>query len=198
MKQLNKVLLTGLLALMAGGVIASGNLKVNILERNVGEAVVEVSNIIESQFEMEVRNENDNIIYYKKIQEPSKRLVNTYDFSKLSDGEYTFTVMLKKEMNRTTLAVKNGDVKVVHQTHELDPYFALNKDRLDISYLNHEKGEVWLFLYDYQSGEVIHRDKLGPDFAVNHALDLTQLKNGSYSAELVSNGISHEYDLFLD
>ncbi|HYQ58876.1 MAG TPA: hypothetical protein VEP89_16155 [Draconibacterium sp.] len=110
MKQLNNVLLTGILAFIAGAVIASGNLKVNISEGNVGEAVVEVSNVIESHFEMEVRNENDNIIYYKRVQEPSTTVVNTYDFSALSNGEYTFTVSLDKEMNKTTLEVKNGDV----------------------------------------------------------------------------------------
>ncbi|HYQ58875.1 MAG TPA: hypothetical protein VEP89_16150 [Draconibacterium sp.] len=87
---------------------------------------------------------------------------------------------------------------MVRQAHELEPYFALNNDRLDISYLNYEKSDVWLFFYDYQTGEVLHTDKLGPDFAVNHALDLSILEAGSYGAELVSDGISHEYDLLLD
>ncbi len=198
MKQLNKVLFTVALALIAGAAMATGNLKVNVTEGEGAEAHVRVTNAVESQFEMEIRNMNNDIVYYKQIQQPLKLVLNTYDFSKLSNGEYTFTVKLDNEMNRTILAVKNGDVKVVDQVQQVDPYFGFNNDQLSISYLNHATGDVKLYLYDTQSNRLVHEDDLGSSFALNHALDLSKLKNGNYEAVLVSENGIYEYDITLN
>lgn len=198
MKQLNKVLLTIALALSAGAVMATGNLSVNISEGEGAEAHVRVSNAVESQFEMEIRNENNDIIYYKQIQQPLKLVLNTFDFSKLSNGEYTFLVKLDNEQNVTTLAVKNGDVKVVDQVKQVDPYFGLFNDQLNISYLNHGAGDVKLYLYDEKTKNLVHEDILGSEFAVHHAVNLSKLNNGSYEAVLVSNNGIYEYEITLN
>ncbi|WP_163324958.1 hypothetical protein [Draconibacterium mangrovi] len=198
MKRLNKVLLTLALALSAGAVMATGNLSVSISEGEGAEAHVRVTNAVESQFEMEIRNRNNDIIYYKQIQQPLKLVLNTYDFSKLSDGEYTFLVKLDNEQNMTTLAVKDGDVKVVDQVKQVDPYFGLFNDRLNISYLNHGAGDVKLYLYDEKNNSLVHEDVLGSEFALHHAIDLSKLNNGSYEAVLVSNNGTYEYEITLN
>lgn len=198
MKRLNKVLLTVALALFAGAAMATGNLSVNISEGEGAEAHVRVTNAVESQFEMEIRNMNNDIVYYKQIQQPLKLVLNTYDFSKLSDGEYTFTVKLDNEMNRSVLAVKDGDVKVVDQTKQVDPYFGMNNNQLNISYLNHAANDVMLYLYDGKTNRLIHEDDLGEEFAVNHAIDLSKLDSGSYEAVLVSDNGVYAYEITLN
>nr|WP_321358707.1 hypothetical protein [uncultured Draconibacterium sp.] len=198
MKRLNKILLTVALALSAGAVMATGNLSVNISEGEGAEAHVRVTNAVESQFEMEIRNTNNDIIYYKQIQQPLKLVLNTFDFSQLSNGEYTLSVKLDNEQNVTTLAVKDGDVKVVDQMKQVDPYFGMNNDQLNISYLNHAAGDVKLYLYDERNNKLVHEDELGSEFAVNHAIDLSKLDNGSYEAVLVSNNGTYEYEITLN
>lgn len=198
MKRLNKVILTIALALSAGVVMASGNLSVSVSEGEGAEAHVRVSNVVESQFEMEIRNENNNIVYYKQIQHPAKLVLNTYDFSKLSNGEYTLSVKLDNEHNMTTLAVKDGDVKVVNQVKQVDPYFGLFNDQLNISYLNHGAGDVKLYLYDEKNNNLVHEDELGSEFTVHHAIDLSKLTDGSYEAVLVSNNGIYEYEITLN
>lgn len=178
--------------------MATGNLSVNISEGEGAEAHVRVSNAVESQFEMEIRNENNDIIYYKQIQQPLKLVLNTFDFSKLSNGEYTFSVKLDNEQNVTTLAVKNGDVKVVDQVKQVDPFFGLNNDQLHISYLNHGAGDVKLFLYDEKTNNLVHEDELGSEFAVHHAIDLSKLGNGNYEAVLISSNGIYEYEITLN
>lgn len=198
MKRLNKILLTVALALSAGAVMATGNLSVNISEGEGAEAHVRVTNAVESQFEMEIRNTNNDIIYYKQIQQPLKLVLNTFDFSQLSNGEYTLSVKLDNEQNVTTLAVKDGDVKVVDQMKQVDPYFGMNNDQLNISYLNHAAGDVKLYLYDERNNKLVHEDELGSEFAVNHAIDLSKLDDGSYEAVLVSNNGTYEYEITLN
>ena len=198
MKRLNKVLLTAALALIAGATLATGNLKVNISEGEGAEAHVRVTNAVESQFEMEIRNMNNDIIYYKQIQQPLKMVLNTYDFSKLRNGEYTFTVKLDEEKNTTVLSVNKGDVEVIDQTKQVRPYFGLNNDQLNITYLNFATGDVKLYLYDESNDNLIHEDMLGSEFALNHAIDLSKLNNGSYEAVLVSDNGIYEYQINLN
>ncbi|WP_319272042.1 hypothetical protein [uncultured Draconibacterium sp.] len=198
MKRLNKVLFTVALVLFAGAAMATGNLSVNISEGEGAEAHVRVTNAVESQFEMEIRNMNNDIVYYKQIQQPLKLVLNTFDFSALSNGEYTFTVKLDKEMNRSVLAVKDGDVKVLDQTKQVDPYFGFNNEQLKISYLNHAANDVVLYVYDAKTNRLIHEDDLGSGFAVNHAIDLSKLNKGSYEAVLVSSNGTYEYDITLN
>jgi len=95
MKRLNKIVLTVALAFTAGAVMATGNLKVNISEGEGAESHVCVSNSVESQFEMEIRNGNNDIVYYKQIQQPLKLVQNTFDFSALSNsGAYDYEIVL--------------------------------------------------------------------------------------------------------
>ncbi|MDX8338208.1 hypothetical protein SLH46_03365 [Draconibacterium sp. IB214405] len=197
MKQLNKVLFTVALVIMAGAVMATGNLNVKVTAGEGAEAHVRVTNAVEAQFEMEIRNSSNDIVYYKQIQQPLKVVLNTYDFSRLSNGEYLLTVKLDNERNTTTLAVENGDVKVVDQVKQVDPYFGYSNDKLQISYLNHAAGDVKLYVFDEQSNRLIHEDELGSAFAVNHAVDLSKLKKGSYEAVLVSDNGVYEYGIAL-
>ena len=44
---------------------------------------------------MEIRNGNNDIIYYKQIQQPLKLVLNTFDFSALSNsGTYDYEIVL--------------------------------------------------------------------------------------------------------
>ena len=198
MKRLNKVLLTIALALGAGAVMATGNLSVNISEGEGAEAHVRVTNAVESQFEMEIRNGNNDIIYYNQIQQPLKLVLNTFDFSRLNNGEYTLSVKLDNEQNVTTLAVKGDKVEVIDQVKQVDPYFGLSNEQLNISYLNHGAGDVKLFLYDENNNKMVHEDELGSEFAVHHAIDLSELNNGNYEAVLISNNGTYEYKITLN
>nr|WP_319998046.1 hypothetical protein [uncultured Draconibacterium sp.] len=95
MKRLNKIVLTIALAFTAGAVMATGNLKVSISKGEGVETHVRVSNSVESQFEMEIRNGNNDIIYYKQIPQPLKLVLNTFDFLALSNrGTYDYEIVL--------------------------------------------------------------------------------------------------------
>jgi hypothetical protein len=197
MKKLNNVLTTVALIFISGAAIATGNLKVNIVQSAYDEAVVKISNAVESQFEVEIRNINNDIVYYKQTQRPSKNLTQTFDFSRLRDGEYTLEVRLDKEQNLSAFNIKSGKVTVTEQDREVQPYFAFKNERLDISYLNHEKDEVMLYVYDNKKGELLQEIVLGNEFALHSAVDFSKLNKGSYDAVLVSDTNIYEYNVLL-
>lgn len=197
MKKLNNVLATVALILISGAAMATGNLKVNIVQSAYDEAVVKISNAVESQFEVEIRNINNDIVYYKQTQRPSKNLTQTFDFSRLRDGEYTLEVRLDKEQNLSVINIKSGKVTVTDQDREVQPYFAFKNERLDISYLNHEKDEVMLYVYDNKQGELLQEIALGKEFALHRAVDFSKLNKGSYDAVLVCDDNVYEYNVLL-
>ncbi|WP_346855577.1 hypothetical protein [uncultured Draconibacterium sp.] len=197
MKKLNNVLTAVALILISGAAMATGNLKVNIEQSAYDEAVVKISNVVESQFEVEIRNVNNDIVYYKQTQRPSKNLTQTFDFSRLRDGDYTLEVRLDNEQNLSVINIRSGKVTVTDQDKEVQPYFAFKNDRLDISYLNHEKDEVMLYVYDNKMGKLLQEIALGTDFALHSAVDFSKLNKGSYDAVLVSDDNVYEYNVLL-
>ncbi len=197
MKKLSNVLAVAVLVLFSGVAMASGNLKVNIEQGASDEAVVRISNVVASQFEIEIRNMNNDIVYYKQNSNPSQNVSKTFDFSRLRDGEYALEVRLDKETNQSILQVDNGKVLLVEQNKEVQPFFALKNNRLEISYLNYEKDDVMFYVYDNRTRQLLHEAKLGSEFALHNAVDFSKLNNGSYDAVLVSANHVYEYNVML-
>lgn len=198
MKQLMKTTLIALLIFASGVVMANGNLKVSIVQGAIDEAVVNISNAVNSVFEIQVNDENGNVIFYKITQHPSTNYSNVYDFSRLDDGLYSFMVNIDNEQSTSTLKVSNGNLNVIEQNKEVDPFFALNNDRLEIAYLNFDQRDIKLYVYESGSNRLLHEEELGKKFVLNHALDLSKLRSGAYDAVLVSNLATHQYDFKID
>ncbi|WP_340111575.1 hypothetical protein [Maribellus mangrovi] len=198
MKHLAKLLFVAALIFTSGLAMANGNLKVSIVQEEANEAIVKISNAVNSVYEIEVKNASGNILYYKQTQRPSKTYSSVYDLTGLYDGKYTFTVNVANETSTSMVNVTNGKVEVIDYNKELDPYFALNNNYLKISYLNFNKSDIVLYVYDDSSKRMLYEEDLGTEFAMNHAVNLSKLKSGSYSAMLVSNQGTHEYDIYID
>jgi len=64
---------------------------------------------------------------------------------------------------------------------------------LKCSYLNFEKDNVTLTFY--KNDEQIYSKKIGRDFNIQQALDLTKLDKGIYQAVLYAGGKQFEYPL---
>jgi hypothetical protein len=195
MKQLTKTLAFFALVFISGTVLASGNLNVSIVQGANNEAIIRISNAVDSKYKIEIQNDAGDVIYYKETKSPSKTYQNVYDFSKLDDGNYTFTVKLNKEFSQTDLRIDNGKVKVMEQDKELDPFFAYQNDILKLSYLNYDLGDVKMYIYEQGSNNLVYEVDLGSDFALHHALDFSKLRTGKYDAVLVGDLKSYEYEL---
>ena len=198
MKQLTKIFLIAGLLFTSAAVMASGNLKVSIVQGAADEAIVKINNAVNSLYKIEVQNANGDIVFYKETNYPSKNYSNVYDFSRLSDGIYSFKVDINKETSISRLKVSHGKVKLVEQKKEVEPFFAMKNDRLEITYLNFDRDDIKLYVYEQGSNRPLHEEDLGSGFALNHALDFSKLEAGYYDAILVSNHAVHEYNIKVD
>jgi len=198
MKQLTKTLAILALVFISGTALASGNLSVSVVQGANDEAIVRISNAVNTVYEIEIQDKAGDLLYYKQTNSPAKTYQNIYDFSRLDDGNYIFTVKLDKEFNQTFLNVENGKVEVIEQDKELDPFFAYNNDILKLTYLNYDLGDVQLYVYEKGTNKLVYDEDLGSDFALHHALDFSKLQSGSYDAVVAGDHSTYQYELEVD
>jgi hypothetical protein len=189
-----KTILTGLaLVLTTSAVWATGNMKVNIVPAENEKAVVQILNVAESNYEIELRNEKGDLVFYKKTDAPSTNYARHYDFSMLDDGKYSLTVKGDNEKMENSLKIDKGTVEVLNQRKEVAPFFTVRDNRLEVSYLNFELENLKVMLYD--NNTLLFERNLEPEFAVNYGLDLSNLQSGKYDAVLVAKNSTFEYQI---
>ena len=193
MKNLKTVIAVMALIILSGAVYASGNLRVNIFGGETEKALVNITNASQSQYEIEIKNDVGDMVFYKMTKSPEKEYTKLYDLSDLDDGRYYFTVKLESEEVTNILEIERGEVKILNKEKEVEPYFIFKNDRLDLSYLNHDLENVTLYLYDTKDYSLLYEKDLGNDFALHHAIDLSKLRSGLYEAMVVNDYHIHEF-----
>lgn len=193
MKNLKSILGGAALFLISGAVLATGNMKVNVVPAGKDISVVKILNVEESNYEIELKNERGDLVFYKKTDSPSKTYAKQYDFSMLDDGNYNLTVKGTNEKMENTLKINKSGVEVIKQRKEVEPYFTVNGNRLELSWLNFEMENLKVFIYNNNTR--VFEKELNPEFAINYAVDFSKLKSGKYDAVLVSGNSIFEYQL---
>lgn len=193
MKNLKSLLLGAALVLVSGAVLATGNMKVNIVPMEKDRTVVQILNVTESNYEIELTNQSGDLVFYKKTDVPTAMYANHYDFSMLNDGNYNLTVKTNNEKLENSLKVTNGQVENIDQKRIAAPYFTVRDNRLELSYLNFGLENLKVMVYD--NNTLLFEKKLKPEFAVNYGLDISNLKNGKYDAVLVAKNGTFEYQI---
>lgn len=193
MKNLKTILTIVALVFISGAILAIGNLKVHIVPAGEDKSMVHILNSSESKYEIELRNEQGDVVFYKKTDAPSATYAKKYNFTMLRDGDYSLTVNTANEKLENTLKIDNGEVKAIHKKREVDPFFTVRDNRLELSYLNYGLKNVKIRVYDNK--DLLFEKELEPDFSVNYGLDISNLKSGKYDAVLTSGNNMYEYKI---
>ncbi|MGM0620802.1 MAG: hypothetical protein ACQETJ_07150 [Bacteroidota bacterium] len=189
-----KTILTGIaLIFISVAVLATGNLKVNILPAGKDKSMVQILNVEKSNYEIELRNERGDVVFYKQTDAPASTYIKHYNFAMLKDGNYSLTVKTNDEKLENALKLNNGQVESMNQKREAAPYFTVNDNRLELSYLNFGLENLRVMVYD--NNTLLYEKELNPEFTVNYGLDLSNLKSGKYDAVLTAGNSSYEYQI---
>lgn len=180
----------------ATSVMATGNLKMNISTGDTEEAVVEISNLKTSVFQIDVKDEYGDVIFYKKTKVPSTNYKRIYDFSRLEDGTYSMTVKIDRELTQKRFDIRNGKVNVLAEKKVVEPFFIHDNQQFKMSYLNFAGEDVKLYVYDNNRNE-IYKKHFTSDFTIHHGLDLSKLPRGNYEFVLSSGNEIFDYRIQL-
>ena len=180
----------------ANTVMASGNLKVNILPLTFEKAVVSISNTIASNFQITIENENGETIYYKETSADSKDYSKVFDFSNLEAGDYKLTASIDGLTTQRSFNIDERKIAVGKEKSELAPFFAYKQGILALSFLNFS--EENLIVNFYNNNELVYSKEIGDKFNVNKGFDLTKLANGAYTVVLSTDTKNYTYNVNVD
>jgi hypothetical protein len=191
MKTLLKVTFLFALVAFANTLFAAGNLKVNILPVNSEKAVVAVSTLSDSNFNLTITDDMDNIIYYQENLRSEGNYRKVYNLADLEDGAYKLTVVSDDLTAERQFNKSNGKIVVGEEKTTIEPFFGYEAGILRCSYLNFNKDEM--ALHFLKNSELIYSKNVGRGFNLQEALNLSKLDKGKYEAVLYAGGKRFSY-----
>ncbi len=190
MKTRNLVLMT--LAFLFAAIGNAADLpKMSITQLDDRKAVVAYNSTQATPLEITLTASNGDILYFKRTSERHKEYSEVLDFNELGSGNYCICFNYGNQSINRSLSVSGKDITVGPAQHCYEPCFRLEKDNLNISFLNLPQKQVYLSIY--QGGQLIDGFKLGKDLAIQKRLDLSNLKNGEYEVVVTDSFKEHKY-----
>ncbi len=182
--------------LISSVAMATGNLRVNVMPAGPDNAVVNITNTKESNFEIKVRDDNGEVIFSKKTKEEAMDYFKRYDFSRLDDGTYELSVETETDTYKSVFSINRGNVELLDETRMVKPYFNFENDIFKMSYLNFDQNK--LKIYVYGGDDLLIEKKLENDFAVHEGLDFTKSSRGLYKIVIIDDLEMFEYYVSVD
>ena len=196
-KTISKLTMLFAFVAFANTLMASGNLKVNILPLTSETAVVAISNTSASNFQISIENEKGETIYYKETGAESKDYRKIFDFSNLETGDYKLTASIDGFTTERSFKINNKNIVAVgKEKSAMEPYFAYKNGVLKLSYLNFSEENLSLNFYDKNT--LVYSKEIGDKFTVNEGFDLSKLDNGAYTVVLTANNKSYSYNVDVE
>jgi hypothetical protein len=177
----------------ANTLFAVGNLKVNIIPLSSEKAVVAISSLTNSNLKISVTDDMGRLVYFKETTDPGANYRKVYNFSDLEEGKYNLSVVSDNLTTERQFEISNKTITVGEEKTMLEPFFTYEDGYLKFSYLNFNKENVSLYFFD--KNELVYSKKIGRDFNVNSALNLSKLREGNYVAILAAGGKEYKYPI---
>lgn len=190
-KSISKVTMLIAFVAFANTLLASGNLKVNILPLTAEKAVVAISNYTEGNFKLSISNEKGEVVYYKENEGNNKDFRKVFDFSNLESGSYNLSVSVNGLTAERSFKIDSKNIAVGKEKSSMEPFFAYKNGVLVLSYLNFNEENLELNFYN--NNELLYSKNIGSRFNVNEGLDLSKLTSGNYSVVLSTDSKSYDY-----
>lgn len=167
--------------------------KMDVIPLTADRAIVSVTNENPALFEMSIETKNGDLVYFKQTTNASTEYQKIFDFANLEKGFYVLNLKVNdtkvtREFEKTGKAIQVGESKLI-----FDPYFSFKNDVLKFSYLNFDMENYKLYIYNDEG--LVFQKKIGKDFAIQNAFDLSRLESGNY--RVVLSGLSNDYTYSL-
>lgn len=175
---------------------ASGKVRLNMKPAGNESAFVEILKSSETKVEVDVKNELNEVVFYKKLNDPTAVYQRKYNFSGLEDGRYLMSVYSGNEINEAWFKIEGGEVLVENNRKVMEPHVKNGANTWKISFLNFPMEPMNLYVYD--GSYLLYHKKIEPVFAVHEGLDLSELLPGDYQIIFSNQHNNYEYEISVN
>ena len=125
----------------------------------------------------------NHILYAEKIKNGT--VTKKFNLQSLENGLYYITATDANKIVLYTVQVKDESVSILGKDETVKPYFRKTKEKLFVNYLNLEKSEVSIKVYD-EENRVVFSEIVTDEMIVEKAFNFEGAYAGNYSI-IVSN-----------
>jgi hypothetical protein len=172
---------------------ASGRVQLNMKPAGNETAMVEIVKSSETDAEVEVTNEYNEVVFYKKLPGSAAEYQKKYDFSALEDGKYRMKVLSENEINETWFKIERSDVIIENNRKIMEPYIKTDGNLWTMTFLNYPMEHMNLNVFN--GNNLIYHKKIKPEFAVHAGLDFSELLPGTYDIVFSNEHNIFEYEI---
>lgn len=195
-KTISKLTMLFAFVAFANTLMATGNLKVNILPLTNEKAVVAISNAKVGNFQISIANDKGEVVYYKETDDEGNDYRKIFDFSNLENGDYKLSATSDNFTTERSFKIKNKTIAIGKEKNMMEPFFAYKDGVLKLSYLNFSEENLSLNFYD--KNNLVYSKDLGYKFDVNEGFNLKKLDKGSYSVVLSTDDKTYAYNVNIE
>lgn len=171
---------------------ASGNATLNLIPVEDQKVLVAFESAIPGQISLTLTDSDDRVVYYKSTFSPKAEYRGIYNLSELQDGAYTLSVNSGDARISRNIEIKNKELAFSDPVFGNTPVFSLNKQLLDISFLNNQLENVSVQIF--RNNSLVYASQLGDGLVVQNRFDLSRLPGGDYRVYLVSGNDTYTFD----
>lgn len=177
--------LTTVIAFLLTTVVSSAREpKVNLIASSEAKSLVLTMENTSSAFGVKFMDEEARIIYSGKVSDGT--FSRKFDLKNLEDGIYFVSTEDEFKSYVYTISLKGKEVKIVKREEEYKPYFRKTNDRVYLNFLNLDKSDVAVKVYDADY-RVIFSENYTDTLIVEKAFSFADAYKGSYLVVISDN-----------
>lgn len=165
--------------------------KMRIIALDDSKAIVTAITDPKESSEISILSETGEVVYSKQ-NKAAAGFRSVFDLSELEDGLYTVKLKTGMASVNGEIEVGNGEIKVKTTKTKFEPYFSYDTKLLKLSYLNFDQKELSILVYN--NGELVFKTKLGNDFNIQRAFDVSKMVEGKFNFVLAGDGEEYSYN----
>ncbi len=194
MKTILKI--TTVVAFMLSTVVSTAREpKVNLVAFNEARSLVLSMENTSSDYGIRFIDEEDHVIYAGKLTDG--RFVRKFDLSNLKDGMYYVATEDEVKSYVYTISLKGNEVKIVEKEETNKPFFRKSGDRLYLNFLNLDKSNVGIKVYDKEY-RVVFEDTYKDTMILEKAFNFIDAYKGSYKVVVSTNDKTYSEDFIVN
>lgn len=167
--------------------------RINVIPVNSEKAIIAIQNVQPTNFEISIKAENGEQVYYKQSGNKITEYSQVFDFKRLDKGNYVLNLKVNDTRLTNKFKVTKDGLILGEEVINYGPYFDYRNNELIISYLNIKQENIKMYLYN--NNELVYETRLGSDFNLTKGYDLSKLTKGSYRVVMGSNENKYTFSL---
>jgi hypothetical protein len=165
--------------------------RMNIVQVESDEALVAFESKVPTYFELTISNNEHVVVYYQKSKKQQQEFKGKFNFANLENGTYNVCVNYGNQSLNSQIEITNKGIETSEVVRCYEPYFTIEDEKLNVSFLNTPQKQVYLNIY--KNNKHVDGTALGKDLVIHKKLDLSNLAEGKYQVILTDEFKDHVY-----